>query len=317
MTTVENISGQFPMVAVIVLSWNRREEVLKTVGILMKDDYPNIEVIVVDNASTDGTREAVLSQYPDTHVFSLPYNVGISGWDFGIMNTGAEYVVCLDDDSNPDPGAISKMLKLFESNSAIGIVPFNIYGGIFSTGEWETTANNIVGFINCGVGFRRQAVIEAGLNDPDFFLYSNEWDLSIRTLNKGYEIAFDPSIKAHHRTSLIHRSNKRLRTMTARNETWIVLKYFSLLKIPVMVCRVLLWNAMAFYLRKEGASAFRHSIQGVAVALWRWRVAWRKRERIKPEILLEYERNFWSFKPVMFLLKRSLIRMKTQVLGSI
>jgi GT2 family glycosyltransferase len=286
-----------PKVAIIVLTWNRREEVLKTLDLLEKDDYPNKEVIVIDNASTDGTREAVLSRYPNVKVISLPYNLGISGWDFGIVNTDAEYVVCLDDDSSPDPGAISRMVKVFEADPRIGIVPFNIYGGAFATEDWaKIPTDNLVGYINCGVGLRKEAVIKAGFNDPDFFLYANEWDLAIRILNKGYRIAFDPAIRANHRTSAMHRSYKRLRTLTARNEAWMVLKYFPLVRIPRILCRVLFWNAISS--RKEGILSFWYAIYGVATALWKWRVAWVKREKIKPEILERYERNFWSFRPI-------------------
>lgn len=297
------MSIDYPKVAAIVLSWNRRDEVLETIGLLMQDQYPNLEITVVDNASSDGTRQAVTAAYPGVKVLSLPYNVGISGWDFGISDTDAKYVVCLDDDSVPDPDAISLMVAIFERDPRVGIVPFNIYGGAFSTEAWvETPASSLVGYINCGVGLRRTAVVEAGFNDRDFFLYSNEWDLAVRILNRGYEIAFDPLIRAHHRTSATHRSFKRLRTLSTRNEAWMAMKYFRAAKVPAVLMRVLLRNANMF--RVEGVPSILYVLQGMASALLRWRVAWSKRERVRPEIIERYERGFWAFRPLVYSLRK-------------
>lgn len=301
-----------PRVAVIILSWNRRDEVLKTIALLEHDDYLNKEVIVINNGSIDDTQEAVRSRYPTVRVMRLPYNVGCSGFDFGIANTDADYIVCLDDDSAPDPNAISRMVEVFEANAKVGIVSFNIYGGAYSTEDWEKMEpSDLLGYINCGVGLRPKAVIDAGFNDRDFYLYTNEADLAIRILNKGYEIVFDPSIRAHHRTSPIGRSNKRLRTLSTRNEAWMVMKYFRLAKIPVMIWRVLFWNAN--YSRTEGPLSVWYAFHGLAAALRHWQKAWKKRQAIRPEILARYERNYWTFQPITPWLRRA-VRRRIQAL---
>lgn len=290
------MSIQYPKVAAVVLSWNRRDEVLETISLLNENHYPNLQIMVVDNASSDGTREAVSARYPRVEVLSLPYNVGISGWDFGIANTAAEYIVCLDDDSAPDPDAIERMVALFERSPRTAIVPFNIYGGAFSTEEWAAMpASRMVGYINCGVGLRRCAVVEAGFNDRDFFLYSNEWDLAVRILNRGHEIAFDPAIRAHHRTAPAHRSYKRLRTLSTRNEAWMAMKYFQASRVPLLLLRVLVRNANQS--RVEGLPSLLYVLQGMGAALLRWRVAWAKREKVRPEVLRRYERGYWAFRP--------------------
>lgn len=285
-----------PKVAAIVLNWNRRDEALKTVGILLQDSYPHLEVIVVDNASSDGTVAALRASYPEVKVLALPYNMGTSGRDVGVLNTDAEYTAFFDDDSNPDAHAIARMVEIFEANPKVGIVPFNIYGGAFTTEYWEGAApGDLIGYTACGVGLRRQAIIEAGFYDPDFVVYAEEYDLALRMLNRGWQIAFEPTIRAHHRASALHRSYKRTRTLTTRNETWMAIKYFPLARIPLIVCRVLFNNASLA--RLDGFPPW-YTLLGTAMALWNWRAAWKKREPIKPDILARYERNFWGFQPI-------------------
>lgn len=286
-----------PLVAAIVLSWNRRDEVLKTVDVLLQDTYPALEVLVVDNASSDGTPDALARRYPEVRVIALSTNRGISARDVGMRATDAEYVALFDDDSAPDPGAIAQMVALFEANPRLGIVPFNVYGGAHPTAHMaRMLPRDLVGYHASGAGLRRRAALGAGGNDRDFFWGAEEWDQAVRILNDGWEIAFDPVIRAHHRTSALHRSSRRLRTQTARNETWIALKYFPPRRIPVIVCRIMFWNAV--YCRREGIPALWHTPRGVATALWNWRIAWRKRQPIRPDVLARYERSFTPFSGV-------------------
>lgn len=72
------MNKSFPPVAAIVLSWNRRAEVLKTVALLLQDDYPALEVLVVDNASSDGTQGALGHNHPEVRLIALPDNRGVS-----------------------------------------------------------------------------------------------------------------------------------------------------------------------------------------------------------------------------------------------
>jgi GT2 family glycosyltransferase len=295
-----------PKVAAIVLSWNRRDEVLNTVGLLMQDDYPNLDVIVVDNASTDGTVAALMSAHPQVRVLALPHNLGISGRDVGVVNTNADIVAFFDDDSAPDPGAIVRMAALFAANPGVGIIPFGVYGGAHATEYMaDLTPSQMIGYVASGVGLRREAIVAAGFSDRDFFWGAEEWDLAIRILNRGYGIAFDPAIRAHHRTSVLHRSYQRWRRLTTRNETWMAIKYFPPARIPLLICRVLFNNINRS--RLDGVPPW-YAIRGAAAALRHWRTAWQKRESIRPEILARYERYYPPFHTISLLLRASVGR---------
>ncbi len=295
-----------PKVAAIVLSWNRRDEVLETVGLLTRDGYPDLDVIVVDNASTDGTAAALASAYPQVRVLALPHNVGIVGRDIGVANTDAPIVAFFDDDSAPDPGALTRMAALFADDPAVGIVPFSVYGGAHATEYMADLApDQLIGYVASGVGLRREAIVAAGFSDRDFFWGAEEWDLAIRILNWGYAIAFDPAIRARHRTSALHRSYRRWRRLTTRNEIWMAIKYFPATRIPLMICRVLFNNSTRS--RLDGVSP-QYALRGAAAALWHWRVAWQKREAIAPGIRARYERQYPPFQAIGPVLRPSIGR---------
>lgn len=295
-----------PKVAAIVLSWNRRDEVLETVGLLARDDYPDLDMLVVDNASTDGTVAALASAYPGVRVLALPHNLGIIGRDLGVMDTDAEIVAFFDDDSAPDPGAIARMAALFAANPEVGIVPFSVYGGAHATEYMaELAPDQLIGYVASGVGLRREAIVAAGFSDRDFFWGAEEWDLAIRILNRGYGLAFDPAIRARHRTSALHRSYHRWRRLTTRNETWMAIKYFPLARVPLMICRVLFNNIARS--RLDSVPPW-PALYGAVAALWRWRVAWQKRESIGPAIRVRYERNYPPFQVIGPVLRASVGR---------
>ncbi|RJP62305.1 MAG: glycosyltransferase, partial [Ignavibacteriales bacterium] len=68
-----------PLVTVNILSYNRKDELRNTLKKVYEQDYKNIEIIVVDNASSDGTHEMVKSEFPEVKLIQLEKNIGIAG----------------------------------------------------------------------------------------------------------------------------------------------------------------------------------------------------------------------------------------------
>ncbi len=67
-----------PLVSIIIITWNRKTEVLETVHSVYAQSYRNFEMIVVDNGSTDGTAAALCNEFPAVHMIELTQNQGIS-----------------------------------------------------------------------------------------------------------------------------------------------------------------------------------------------------------------------------------------------
>ena len=101
------------MVAAVVLSWNRRDDTLACLRSLAAAD-PAPHVIVVDNASTDGTSEAVRREFPAIELIENPANLGFAeGNDVGIRHAlahGADHVLVLNNDTEVDPAFLAPLL---------------------------------------------------------------------------------------------------------------------------------------------------------------------------------------------------------------
>jgi rhamnopyranosyl-N-acetylglucosaminyl-diphospho-decaprenol beta-1,3/1,4-galactofuranosyltransferase len=107
-------AGDAPRVVAVVVSYNRRELVLETLGAVCAQDPPPAKVVLVENASTDRTADAVRSAYPDVHVVALPRNTGgAGGFALGVavgLRDGADLLWLIDDDGVPEPGALAALL---------------------------------------------------------------------------------------------------------------------------------------------------------------------------------------------------------------
>ena len=106
--------GAQPLVAVIVLSWNGREDTLSCLASLRDVDYEPLKVVVVDNGSVDGTAEAVRSEFPDVELVRNERNLGFAGGaNAGMrraLELGAEHVLVLNNDTEVDPGFVAALV---------------------------------------------------------------------------------------------------------------------------------------------------------------------------------------------------------------
>src|SRR5690554_4798994 len=99
-----------PLVSIVILCWNRKKDMKESLNNIRKIDYTNLEVIVVDNCSTDGTVEMIEQDYPEVNLIKMYKNIGIEAYNIGFKNSLGEYIVILDDDSFPAKGAIQRMV---------------------------------------------------------------------------------------------------------------------------------------------------------------------------------------------------------------
>lgn len=117
-----------PRVSVVIPTHNLKKELLVCVESVVNQDYSNLETIVVDNASTDGTYEAVKEKFPQVKLFRNPKNLGVTGGrNAGIKNATGEYVFFFDHDMVAEPNMISELVKVAQSDPKIGIVTPKIY----------------------------------------------------------------------------------------------------------------------------------------------------------------------------------------------
>ena len=221
-----------PQVSMIILTWNQRDLTLDCLASIFALDYPlkQLEVVVVDNGSSDGTARAIRESYPAVTVVENGENLGFAeGNNVGIrcaLQGNAEYVMLLNNDTVVDPQMLSCLLAVMETESGVGIVgPKMLYydqpNVIWCAGNqinWHTGRTNRlhaervdngldgspqeVDFITaCGACFRRKVIEQIGLLDSRFFIYYEETDWCHRARKAGWRILLVPSARLWHRVS--------------------------------------------------------------------------------------------------------------------
>jgi GT2 family glycosyltransferase len=208
----------------LISTYNRATVLLATLANidqcgLQRDRY---EIIVVDNASTDSTSALVLQQRPDVHLISLPTNRGPCAKNEGLRIAQGRFVVFLDDDSYPSAGSIERMIAHFDQNPFLGAATFTI---TLPGGRKECSAYPGV-FIGCGTGFRRRALEQVGGLPEDFFMAAEEYDLSLRLLDGGWEVRSFTDLHATHLKTPGARYPKRIATLDMRNNLLLVARFF-------------------------------------------------------------------------------------------
>jgi GT2 family glycosyltransferase len=216
-----------PLVITVILNTNKREDTLACLASLAKTTYPNLRNIVLDNASTDGSAEAIRQQFPDAHLVSLTQNLGYAGNNnVGIqaaLEMGADWVFVLNEDTLLDPDCISKLVEVGESDGKIGVLGPLVYhadepsviqsaGGVI-TPQWDAIQIGMneddrgqyaqpmdVGYISgCGILVRSNAIKQNGMIDARYFYYWEETEWCIRLNRAGWRIVNVPAAKMWHK----------------------------------------------------------------------------------------------------------------------
>src|SRR5512142_1632994 len=103
---------EFPLVTILIITWNRKNDVLETVQSIYDQSYQNFEIIVVDNGSNDGTVNALCDAYPGVKIVPLAQNMGVSaGRNAGIVVAQGEIIFCLDSDASLGRNSLKNMVQ--------------------------------------------------------------------------------------------------------------------------------------------------------------------------------------------------------------
>ena len=187
-----------PKITVGILTYNRREAVLKAIQSAFDQGFADMEVIVVDSNSQDGTLEAVRKQFPEVKLICLPRNLGCPGGRNHVYaNATGDYIVNMDDDGWLGDHALERIVETFELDSSISIICMRrcFPEEEIAVGTKDDGDVTEVGSFRGGVSaFRRKMLEEIGFYPEDFFFFKEEEFLTLRALNAGYKIVDRPDI---------------------------------------------------------------------------------------------------------------------------
>jgi GT2 family glycosyltransferase len=234
-------------VTVNILSFNRKAELRNTLQKVYEQAYPNIQVIVVDNNSNDGSAKMVMEEFPSVLLVSLEKNTGIAGWNEGFKVAEGEFILVLDDDSYPAPQAIELCITSMQENSQCGIVACRIMNTKTHTYANFLKINDIpYEFIGCGALLRKSMLDRVGFFSNVLFIYLHELEFSLRMIDAGYIIVEQPKAIVYHNVSSINRVaatpaqiDKRKIFYDTQNIIYILIKYFGLSLIGFKLTRII------------------------------------------------------------------------------
>lgn len=213
------------LISIIIPNWNGKEFLKKCLDSIECIHYRNIEIIFVDNASSDGSCEFVESNYPSVKIIKSDKNLGFAeGCNIGFEKSCGDYILFLNNDTEVTPNFLSILVEdLKNRQNLAGIQPKillmddpsiidSICGFMTSTGllyhfGYGQSAKDpkydkpIEIFSMKGVAmlFKRSILEKVGLFDPDFFAYFEETDLCHRIWLAGYKIAYNPKAIIYHK----------------------------------------------------------------------------------------------------------------------
>lgn len=213
-----------PLVSVLVVTWNARELLRACLQSLRAQTFRDFEVIVVDNASEDGTPELVSQGFPEMRLVRLGENRGFAGGNAeGLRHAQGELVALLNNDAEAAPGWLEALVGAMLEDPRVGIcTPKVVVKGtrvLDSAGGGLTTAFSgfkigmgedadrynerryVPGGYACACLYRRKMLEEIGFFDEDFVFNHEDTDLDLRALLAGWRCLYVPEAVVEHRVS--------------------------------------------------------------------------------------------------------------------
>ena len=313
---------EWPLVSVVLLNWNGQQVVEECLKSLQKQTYSPLEVIVVDNASTDGSAELVKKGFPEVKLIVNKTNLGFGGGNnVGIRVSQGKYVMMLNNDTRLDPKCIeelkgslekdqrygacaSKILLEYEDNliDAAGIVVcpdgLSIGRGRLEKGNTYDEEAEVFFASDCACLYRREMLEDVGLYDEDFFAYADETDMGWRAQLAGWRCIYNPKAVVHHFHSASSGTYSPFKAyLVERNRIWVAIKSFPV-SLLIFGQFYTFWR---YVLQAYGAFAGKG-------AAGRFTSDFSKRELVK--ILIKVYLSIWKSLPLMFRKRRAIQKRK-------
>lgn len=214
------------LLSVVIPNWNGARFLPTCLDSLAHQTHPFIEIVVVDNASHDGSQALVKTRYPDVKLIELSENRGFTGaCNAGILAARGEFVALLNNDTEVDAGWAAAIVDAFQRHPEAGIVAskmllfdrrdhlhtagdyFTVDGRAGNRGVWQRDEGQFdreeYVFSACGgsAAYRKAMLDQIGILDDDFFFSLEDMDLAWRAQLAGWRCLYTPAAIVYHHLS--------------------------------------------------------------------------------------------------------------------
>lgn len=236
-------------VSVIIVNWNGEALLQECLESLRRQTYRHFEVILVDNASTDGSVDFIRQQFPEAKLIRLEQNRGFAGGNIeGLRVAKGDYIALLNNDAVVEASWLAELVAVMNADSRVGICASKLVNyfdpeqidcagdGCATSGHGYKRGNGLAAglyqtqeyvFGACAgaVLYRRAMIDDIGFLDPDFFIQCEDTDLNFRAKLMEWKCVYVPTAVALHRVSTtIGKLDGLAVYYSARNEEYVWVK---------------------------------------------------------------------------------------------
>ncbi len=250
--------------SVVICSWNRKDYLRSTLQSVQNQTYSDIEIIVVDNRSEDGSIEMVRKEFPKVKLIIMPdsFYGACETFNIGFANSTGEFIAILDDDVSLIPEWIERIVAKFHKEpNKTALIASKIIGpaGLTWPSKEKQDSEFLCGdFVGAGAMVRRDALNRTRYYPKEYFVFWNEEVLAAQLLNLGYRLLYLPSAITYHKCVISQRMSRRRFYFVNRNKLWTYWMYEPLsIAIPKSI-----WHLVV------NLGYFNYLIQGKVRALY-------------------------------------------------
>lgn len=276
-----------PYIVAVILNTNRREDTCAVLASLEQNTYQNHRVIVLDNASTDGSVQAIRTAFPAVQIIELRQNLGYAGNNnVGIqaaLAQGAEWVFVLNEDTILAPDCLARLIEVGQSNLRLGIVGPMVYhynesNVIQSAGgkmgrDWQawhlgqneqdqgqfSQAHEVDWISGCAILVRREVIEQVGMLDQRFFYYWEETEWCLRAREAGWRIMHIPQAKLWHKgVQRDYQPNPAVTYYATRNHLLMLAKHHAPIAAWIATWGLLLRTLASWSIKPQWRSKRAH-----------------------------------------------------------
>jgi GT2 family glycosyltransferase len=251
-----------PRVSILIVNWNGRHLLQECLDSLLRQTFRDFETILVDNGSSDGSRELLSEHYGWVKRIDLQSNTGFAtANNLGLPQASGEFIVTLNNDTRAEPEWLAELVRVAETDPAIGMVASRtcvwdqpdtidtlggricrdgmsrgaLRGQSFSALKLPTIVPILYPSPSAAL-YRRAMLEEIGFFDDDIFAYAEDTDLGLRARWAGWGAVAATAALVHHRYSATGGMFSPFKLyLCERNHYWVAVKNFPLhrlLQVP-------------------------------------------------------------------------------------
>jgi GT2 family glycosyltransferase len=247
-----------PALTVVLLNWNGAHLLPTCLDSLRAQTFQDVEIVVPDNGSTDGSLELLAERYPEVRIIRFPRNMGFClAMNAGMGAARGEFVFALNNDTELDPHCLEEVVAAMRADPQVAIAATKMVyyddptlinsaglgcneegvvvdlGRLQPDGEWFSRPREVLGACAGACLYRKAMLDDVGLFDPDFFISYEDIDIGWRAQLAGWRAVYVPTAVVRHREGVTREiRGRRSHFLAARNNVCVWTKDWPL---PVLL----------------------------------------------------------------------------------